>query len=723
MSDKIKQPVKHRVARVPVIMQLEELECGAACLCMILAYYNKWISLEKVREDCGVSGDGSNAGNMLRAARLYGLNADGYSAETEALKEKGTFPCIIHWKFNHFVVLNGFKGNKAILNDPARGTYSVSREEFDESFTGICLQFEPSSQFEPSGKQKSIFAFAGKHLTGTGTVIAVTVLVSLIAAMTGFISPAFSRVFFDYLLTKECPDWTAPFFLILAVFNLIIIIITGVRSIYSLRINGKMAVVGNSTYMWKVLKLPVRFFSQRMAADIQNRQESNASIANTLINTFAPLVLNVFMTVFYFFILLRYSVTLALIGLISVILTGFVSQCIAKQRINLSRASVHDRAKFSSETTSGIYMIETIKASGAENGFFKKWSGYQANVNTNRIKELKMKEYLELIPAFISSFANIAVLFIGVYLVMIGEFTVGMIMAFQGFLSSFMNPAYMIISTGQELQEMRTRLERLDDVMEYPDDSAFAEDCYEEGQQKLSGDIELKNVTFGYAPLADPLIKDFNLKILPGSCIAIVGSSGSGKSTLSKLISGLYTRWSGEILFDGKPINEIPKNVFHASVSIVDQDITLFEDTVSNNIRMWDESIDEAEVIKAAQDAHIHEDIIQRSGGYRHRFIQDGMDFSGGQRQRIEIARALVQNPSIIIMDEATSALDAQTEYEVFKNIRSRNITLIMIAHRLSAIRSCDEIVVMENGRIAAVGTHDELMKNCSLYNSLVSAE
>ncbi len=723
MSDTIKKPVTHGAARVPVIMQLEKLECGAACLCMILAYYNKWVSLEEVRENCGVSRDGANARNIIETARFYGLSADGYRTEPDFLREKGHFPCIIHWNFNHFVVLNGFRGNKAALNDPANGTYTVSKEEFDESFTGICLMFEPSPQFVPSGKQKSIVAFIRKYLKGAGAAMAVTVLTGIIAAMIELMRPAFSRVFFDYLLTHNYTKLTARFLVFLGGFDLIIIIVTAIKSIYSLRINGKAAAVGNMTFMWKVLKLPMRFFSQRMASDIQNRQASNANIANTLVNTLAPLVLDIFMMLFYLIVMMRYSVMLSVIGLISIGLSAAVSQYIAKKRVNLTKATVRDAARLSSATTTGVDMIETIKASGAENGFFRKWSGYQAIVNTNRVRELKLSQYLGMLPVFISSVANNVVLFLGVYLAMKGEFTVGMIMAFQGFLLSFMSPANKIIHAGQDIQEMRTQMERLDDVMEYPDDIVFAEDCYEEGQQKLTGNITLKNVTFGYSPLADPLIHDFDIQITPGKSIAIVGASGCGKSTVSKLISGINRPWSGEILFDGKPMSEIPGNVFHSSVAVVDQDIILFEDTVSNNIKMWDESIDDADVIKAARDARIHEDIIQRLGGYHHRLIEGGKDFSGGQRQRMEIARALAQNPSVIIIDEGTSALDARTEYEVLEAVRKRNITLIMVAHRISTIRSCDEIIVMEHGSIAAKGTHDELMENCSLYSSLVSAE
>ena len=723
MTEKIKKPITKGVARVPVIMQLEALECGAASLCMILAYYNKWIPLEQVREDCGVSRDGSNARNVLKAARFYGLDAKGYRYEPDSLKKNGKFPCIIHWNFNHFVVLDGFKGGKAYLNDPAKGNYSVTLETFDESFTGICLQFEPTEDFVPSGKPKSMLSFAAKRLKGTGVAIAFTMLTGMVAALMGFVQPAFSRIFLDHLLTGRDPAWTMPFLLLLGGFNIIQIVMSALQAVYSLRINGKMAAVGNATYMWKVLKMPMKFFSQRMAGDIQGRQGTNATIANTLIGTFAPLLLNTVMMVFYFVVMLRYSVILTVIGLVSLTINAIVSQYISKKRINVTRVSMRDSAKLGAATVAGIEMIETIKASGAENGYFKKWSGYQASVNTQQVKFLKLDQYLGMIPQFVSVLANNAVLFLGVWLTMQGEFTVGMIMAFQGFLSSFMSPAMTLVSAGQTLQEMRTQMERVDDVMEYPDDVVFDESSSSEELNKLSGKIEVKNLVFGYSPLAEPLIKDFNMALEPGKSVAIVGASGCGKSTMSKLISGLYQPWSGEILFDGKPMNKIPKNVFRGSVAVVDQDIILFEDTIANNIKMWDESIEDFEMILAAHDAQIHEDIMQRPKGYQHKLIEGGKDFSGGQRQRLEIARALAQDPTVVILDEATSALDAKTEYELVKAVRNRGITCIVIAHRLSTIRSCDEIIVMEHGEIMDRGTHKELMESSVIYRDLVTAE
>ena len=723
-TKKLKKPVTHGAADVPVIMQMEALECGAASLAMVLAYYGKWLPLEQVRFDCGVSRDGSNARNILKAARSYGLAAKGYRYEPNDLRRDGKFPCIIHWNFNHFVVLDGFRGNKAILNDPAKGKYAVSLKTFDDSSTGICLLFEPTEDFTPGGKPPSVLAYAKKRLKGAGSAVAFAAITALITAITGVISPAFSRVFVDRLLTGKNPEWFIPFIIGLSLLGILQLVVGWINAVYSLKINGKLAMVGSTTFMWKVLRMPMEFFSQRMAGDIQGRQSSNASIAGSLVNTFAPLALNAVMMVFYLVVMIRYSLLLTVIGILSVLINLVFSNIISKKRINITRVQMRDSGKLAGATVAGIEMIETIKASGAENGFFEKWAGYQASANTQQVKFQKLNQLLGQLPALVSSVCNTAVLMVGVYLAMQGRFTVGMIMAFQGFLGSFISPATSLISAGQSLQEMRTEMERIEDVMRYPtdvpEDAPVSDNCE---YDKLSGNIEMKNVTFGYSRLAEPLIENFNLSLKTGSRVAFVGPSGCGKSTLSKLISGLYKPWSGEILFDGKKISEIDRSVFTGSLAVVDQDIILFEDTIANNIKMWDNSIEDFEMIMAARDAQLHEDIMQREGGYQYKMTEGGKDFSGGQRQRMEIARVLAQDPTIIILDEATSALDAKTEYNVVNSIKDRGITCIVVAHRLSTIRDCDEIIVMDNGRVAERGTHDELMKKGGMYAELVTNE
>ena len=723
----IKSPISRGVAKVPVVMQLEALECGAACLAMVMAYYNKWVPLEEVRLSCGVSRDGTNAKNIYLAAEHYGFNVKAYKMSPGALKKESSYPCIIHWDMNHFVVLNGFRGKYAYINDPARGFVKVLMEEFDKSFTGIVIVPTPSEEFEPSGKKRSTLAFAKKRLIGAGVAVAFVMLASVLTYMFGIINSVTSRIFMDRLLNGKNPDWLYPFLSFLIIIAILQIIVACVQAIYSLKINGKMSVVGSTSYMWKVLHLPMEFFSQRLAGDIQSRLALNSSIAGTLVTTFAPLLLNSIMMVVYLVLMLRQSVLLSVVGISVMVINTVVSRLIAKKNINVARVQMRNSGMLEGTTVTGIEMIETIKASGAEKGFFQKWAGVQALVSAQNVETVRLNQTIGIIPAFLGQVSNYTVLVLGVWLTMEGQFTLGGVMLFQGFLGSFMSPAMTLVSAAQQIQQMRTQMERVEDVMEYPEDVSVKEEpsneALDENVMKLSGDIEIDNITFGYSRLAEPIIKDFSLSIKQGQSVALVGTTGCGKSTISKLISGMYQPWSGSILFDGKSRAEYHRDVMVGSIGVVDQDIILFEDTVENNIKMWDDTIMDMEVIMAAKDAQIHDDIMDMTNAYQHKILSGGRNLSGGQRQRLEIARVLAQDPTIMILDEATSALDAKTEYEVMQAIKDRGVTCIMIAHRLSTICDCDEIIVLDHGNVVERGTHKELMQQNGAYAQLVASE
>ena len=723
MKKKIKKQVTHGVANTPIIMQLEALECGAASLAMVMAYYGKWVPLEQVRVDCGVSRNGSNAKNILRAAEKYGFKTKGYAYNVKKLREKGKFPAIIHWGGGHFVVLNGFRGNKAILNDPAKGLVKVDLNTFDKIFTGIYLELTPNENFEPGGKRKSVFKFAKKRLRGAFALVAFFSITTIVFYLFTIINPAANQVFVDYLLGGNNPSWLLPFIFIFAGVGLLQVIVTIVQSLYQYKIRGKLDLIGSSTYMWRILRLPIDFFSQRMVGDLQSRQSENATIAETLVNVFAPLLFNTIMIVVYLVVMLNKSWILTLVGVFTILVNAFVSRYISKVRVNISRVQARDNSRLAGMTSKGIEMIETIKSNGAETSYFSSWQEAADSVYQQNVKMAKTNSFLGLVPTFVATLANYAVLILGVYYTVIGQFTVGSILAFQGLLSAFMAPANTLIGSGQTLQEMRTSMERVDDVLEYPLDPNVTREIEMEHVSKIKGNLILKDVTFGYSRLDRPVLTNFNLEIKQGQKVAIVGTTGSGKSTISKLISGLYSPWSGEIIFDGKKIEEIDHEIFTSSIAVVDQDITLFEDTVMNNIKMWDRSIEDYEAIMACNDAQIHNSIISRQGGYNAPVLEGGKNFSGGEKQRLEIARSLAMDPSIIILDEATSALDAKTEFEVVKAIKARGITTIVIAHRLSTIRDADLIVVLQKGIIVEQGTHDELMALKGSYYDLVTNE
>jgi len=738
---------KEPVRSVPMVMQMEALECGAACLAMILAYHGKWVGLDQVRHDCGVSRDGSRAINILKAARAYGLVADGYSLDAESIRDM-QLPCIIHWNFNHFVVLKGFKGKWAYINDPANGAMRVSLEEFDRSFTGIALCFEKGPSFAEGGKPASVAEFARSRLKGAAGPTLVIAVAAVVGAFAGIANAAFSRVFMDRILTGIDQDWLLPLVGLMAVVAILQCIAAGINAVSALRIRASFAVSASTGFVWHLLRLPVSFYEQHNIGDLQQRQSENESVAYTLITQLAPVMLNVVLLVVYLVVMVRYSLMLTLVGLFTVAVNLFVVNATARARVNVTRVQSRDNGRLYSSTIAGIDQIESIKASGAEDGYFAQWSGYQAALAATQARLARITQYLGALPLALMQLANVVVLTLGVWLIMEGEFTVGMLLAFQSLLSQFFSPINSFLSLNQQVQEMRTSMERIDDVLmsepDVPDDnflchserseesralpaeplrgdpSASPQDDKGVNYEKLAGEVDVEGLTFGYSPLGPPVISDFDLHVEPGEWAALVGDSGCGKSTIAKLVAGLYKPWEGTVSFDGIPAGEVPRAQLKHSLSVVDQDIVLFDATIMDNLRLWDDSIDEADVVRGAQDACIHDTVMARPDGYGQLVTSDGANFSGGERQRLEIARALAQNPTILILDEATSALDAKTEEEVMRAIRARGVTCIVVAHRLSTIRDCSQIVVLDKGRAVERGTHDELLALGGRYAELV---
>ena len=621
-------------------------------------------------------------------------------------------------------MLCGFTKNAAVINDPARGTVKVTMEEFDHSFTGVCIEFTPGENFETGGKPESVFKFLKDRLANTMDSVIFVMITASLVAFAGLVTPVFARIFTDQILPGHNMHWLVML-LVAMFFTAIFRMIVGfLNEIYLYRIKGKLAIVSNASFMWHMLHLPMDFYAQRMVGDLAGRQKLNDQIAETLIAKIAPVFIQIILLFFYFIIMIRYSVVLTFVGCIAIVLNLLASQIASHMRVETTRVRMRDESKVDSATMSGIDMIESIKSSGAENGFFERWAGFQVSANIQTVKQLRNDSFFLSIPVLLQELSNAAILTIGVWLIMKGKFSVGMLVAFQSLLQQFMMPVESLLDIGQSIQETRTSMERVQDVMKYASDNSyvktFSEDDITEFE-KLKGTIELRHVTFGYSKLEEPLLKDFNLIIHPGDKVAFVGPSGCGKSTIAKLISGLYEPWEGEILYDGKKITEIPRESFSGSLSVVDQEITLFEDSISENIKMWDKSITDYEVILVSRDAQIYQDIMARPGGYEHKIDAGGRNFSGGQRQRFEIARVLAGDPTIVILDEATSALDAKTEYEVTKAIKNRGITTIVVAHRLSTIRDCNEIIVLEHGQIKERGTHEEFSVWCQNGVKVVS--
>ena len=705
---------KRSVKKVPVVVQMETVECGAACLSMILAYYGKWLSLEQLRTDCGVSRDGSNARCIVQAARRHGLDAHGYRADISHLEHMA--PAIIHWNYNHFVVFKGFDGGLAYINDPGIGSIAVSMEDFNRSYTGVAITASPTDQFKPQGHQTSILHYVRENIRGVSDAFIFTLIMGILTAFAGMLYPLFSQVFMDDIITGKNEEWTVPFFVGMGALVVFHFLLAFLDNVYGRRFSGSMSLKGNTRFLWHALNLPMEFFAQRYVGDIVQRQSLNETITTTLVRILAPYAINILLLIVYVVVMARYSFLLTLMGLMSVALNIYVVRKESELRNNLSRAMEQTEGKFYGITMSCVDNIESIKAAGAERKFFEFWAGYFARRNNQEV----LFEARSFSPYVFGHVANALVLILGAALILYGDFSIGMLMAFQGFMAEFMRPAMGLMQGSTTVIELRSQMERIDDVIAYPTEK-WSDDTNEAHGAKMSGMFEMKNVTFGYSPTSEPLIKDFSMKLEPGKSVALVGTSGCGKSTIAKLVAGLYEPWSGDILFDGRKRSEISHEEYVNSVAVIDQNVVLFDDTISENLKMWDHSIEDFTMTMACIDSGIRNDIISRPRGFNTKLVKGGGNFSGGQRQRMEIATALAREPILLVMDEATSALDTVTEREVMQNIRQCGASLIVIAHRLSTVRDCDEIIVMDHGQIAERGTHDELMSRDGIYKKLMT--
>ena len=708
---------------VPTVMQIEATECGAASLAMILAYYNMWVPLEKLRVECGVNRDGSKASNIIKAARRRNCVAKGFRMVADSLKNK-QFPLIIHWEFNHFLVLEGIKDGFAYLNDPAMGKRRVIWEDFKTSYTGIALEIKPGDNFKPEGEQYNIFKSVSQKLLNDKPALIFVFLIGFAMIVPGLVSPVFNQIFIDDILSGKHPDWMFNFCLAMVLTILLLAGMTTLRSYILTRWQRKLTLADSSKFFWHILRLPIPFFQQRFSAEIASRVSFNESVANVLSNSVATSLLDLFTAVFYLLLLFQYSFKLTMIGLTFSAIEMFVLYKLRRRLTDLNMRIQQDSGKEYGTLVNGITMIESVKANGTEGDLFSKWSGYHSKVLIASQKVQLWSLASKVLPVFLSSINTAMILTIGGFSIMEGVMSSGIFISFQSLYNNFHAPIDRLAGLATTLQSTEMQMRRLDDVLIYPIDKLnYPEQVKDTELKRLSGKIELCNVNFGYSPLEPPLLENFNLTVEPGRWVALVGGSGSGKSTLSKIVTGLYEEWSGEVKFDGVNRREIPRNVITGSLAAVDQDIFQISGSIRDNIALFDETIDKRDIVAAAVDACIHDEIMKLEGGYDYIMSEGGLNFSGGQRQRLEIARALAVNPSILVLDEATSALDPITEQIVLKNIRRRGCSCFIVAHRLSTIRDCDEIVVLESGKVVERGTHTELMANNGAYRRLIESK
>ena len=720
------KPQGRRVA-TPLQLQMHATECAAACLCSVLAYFGRWVPLIELRDRCEVSRDGSTAAGVSRAARHYGLQCSGFLADAAQLKLK-PLPLILFWEFNHFLILEGYDRGGFFLNDPATGHRKVTAEEFGKSYAGIALAFEPMPEFQRGGARPSIPKRILPWLRGTEGALAYAAGCGLLLAALALAAPAMLGIYVDQVLGRQEP-WAELVAGVLAAAAALVYGVSWLKQRCLRHLAARISVIAWNRCVTRLLRLPVDYFEHRLSGELTARILSIDKIAKGLSYHFIDLVIEIGLSAMFLAVMLAYDVLLALMVLGLAVLNGLLMRAVLRTRADASHALRREQGMLLGVGTLMLHHTDILRMTGADNHFFARWSGHQARELAARQRFSELGYANAALPGLFAVLGNAAVLAMGAAQVMGGAMTLGTLVGFYIVAGLFLAPIGRFVGVADEIQALETDMQRLEDITKAREDPGLARRHASKslatlnGRLRLAGHVELRNVTFGYNRARPPLLKDFSLIIKPGQRVAVVGPSGSGKSSLAQLVVGIYQPWSGEILFDGRPRHEIPDEVLSRSLAMVDQHIVLFHATVRDNITLWSPAVSDDALIAAAKDACIHDEILQRPLGYAMPVDEDGNNFSGGQKQRLEIARALVGNPTVLVLDEATSSLDAGTEDRIDDALRRRGVSCLIVAHRLSTIRDCDEIIVLEKGTAVQRGTHDALMADKGgTYRRLVQA-
>ena len=713
-TNKADSDILKRRVTTPILLQMHASECGAACLAIILAYFGRWVPLTELREKCEVSRDGSSAASILRASRHYGLECSGLSVRADQLK-KLELPLILFWQFSHFVVLEGFDSRNFYLNDPSTGRRRLSAEEFNKGYSGIALRIKSGADFKPGGEPPSLFRQLGILLAGSWSVLTGVIACGLMLTLLALLVPASLSVFVDDVLENHGP-WGG---LVAALLGggVLVYILSLLKHRFLKRLAVRISVIGYSRGLSRLLRLPVEFFEHRLVGDLTDRVSSIDRVTKNLTDQFLVLIIDMTMSAVLLIAMFAYDIQLTLIVLLLALLHGMLAHFLNALRAVRSQAMRREQGLLIGLGMQMLSHADNLRMTGSDDWFFSRWTGQQARELHARQLYSELGSVNTALPGLVDTLRSAAIIGIGGSLVMTGEMTLGTLVGFYVLAEMFLAPVGRFLEFADKRQTLETDLQRIEDISKTAEDPVFSRRSPEsesiptfKGRLQLAGQLELRNVTFGFNKSRPPLIKDFSLVIKPGQRVAVVGPSGSGKSTLARLVSGVYQPWSGEILFDGHLRDEIPEEVIRQSISMVDQEVVLFSASLRDNITLWNSATPDEVIFAATRDAQIHDEILLRPHGYLTHVEESGANFSGGQRQRLEIARALVGNPTVLILDEATSALDAATEEYVDDALRRRGVTCLIVAHRLSTVRDCDEIIVLDKGVTVQRGTHDELI-------------